>query len=122
MTAARKPRRITEAKVEAHFVKRVRELGGIVRKVRWIGRRDAPDRRAMFPHGEIFAIDAPASLRKRWWPAGGRLQNFYAELKRPGEKARPSQLREHELMRAHGEHVVVLDSFEAVDKYLGFAS
>lgn len=116
MTAARKPRRITEAQVEKHFVKRVRELGGIVRKVRWIGRRDAPDRRATFPGGFIYR---PRRKGERGWFG---LENFYAELKRPGEKARPSQLREHELMREHGEIVVVLDSFEAVDKYLGFAS
>lgn len=116
MTAARKPRRITEAQVEKHFVKRVRELGGIVRKVRWIGRRDAPDRFVMFPDGFEY-IRRPGDQYTT-----SRVSNFWAELKRPGEKARPSQLREHELMRDHGEHVVVLDSFEAIDTYLGFAS
>lgn len=119
MTSTRKPRRITEAQVEKHFVKRVRELGGIVRKVRWIGRRDAPDRRAMFTLGF-----APTRHRRQGPGVANpwNVFNFYVELKRPGEKARPSQLREHKLMREHGEIVVVLDSFEAIDKYLGFAS
>jgi hypothetical protein len=109
VSAARrkKPR---EASVEAHFVKRVKELGGEVRKVRWIGRRDAPDRRAMFPGG--FGVV----------PSTRRVFNFWAELKRPGKDATESQAREHERMRMHGEIVVVLNSRKAVDEYLGFAS
>jgi len=36
-----------ESDIEAHLVKRVKELGGEVRKVKWIGRNGAPDRLVM---------------------------------------------------------------------------
>lgn len=38
-----------EAKIEAYLVKQVKALGGEVRKVKWIGRRGAPDRLVMLP-------------------------------------------------------------------------
>ena len=41
---------IRERDIERHLVKRVKELGGEVRKVQWIGRRGAPDRLVMLPH------------------------------------------------------------------------
>lgn len=85
-----------ERDVEAHLVRRVRELGGEIRKTQWIGRVGAPDRRVMLP---------------------GRAPTW-VELKRPGEKPEPHQLREHNRMRRLGELVVVLDSIEAVDAWL----
>ena len=93
-----------EKEVEAHLVKRVKELGGECRKVQWIGRIGAPDRLVMLktgPHGHI-----------------GYYVNYtiWVELKAPGQKARPSQLREHERMRAMGQHVVVIDSIEGVEE------
>lgn len=86
-----------ERDVEAYLVKRVKALGGEVRKARWIGRTGAPDRRVMLP---------------------GR-QPTWVELKAPGEKAEPHQVREHNRMRRLGELVEVLDSIEGVDKWLG---
>ena len=38
-----------ESEVEAYLVKRVKALGGEVRKVKWLGRNGAPDRLAMLP-------------------------------------------------------------------------
>ena len=84
-----------ERDVENYLVERVKALGGEVRKVRWIGRNHAPDRRVMLP-GKCIWI----------------------ELKAPGEKCRPGQVREHVRMRAMGERVVVIDSFEGVDEVL----
>lgn len=84
-----------ESQIEAYLVERVRELGGEVRKVRWIGRRGAPDRFVMLPG------------RSRW-----------VELKAPGEKVKPHQAREHARMRATGQHVEVIDSIEGVDALL----
>jgi len=40
------------------------------------------------------------------------------ELKAPGEKAKPHQVREHERMRRMGQRVEVVDSFERVDEVL----
>ena len=84
-----------ESVIETYLVRRVKELGGEVRKAQWIGRRHAPDRRVMLPD------------RCMW-----------VECKAPGEKARPGQVREHRRMRELGERVEVVDSFERVDEVL----
>jgi len=94
-----------ESQIEAHLVKRVKELGGEVRKVQWIGRRGAPDRLVMLRH-RILNID------------GNYTRTIFVELKAPGEKPTSLQLREHERMRAMGQTVVVIDSIEGVDDLL----
>jgi hypothetical protein len=40
---------MNERDIERHLVKRVKALGGEVRKVQWVGRRGAPDRLVMLP-------------------------------------------------------------------------
>ena len=85
-----------EAKIEKYLCDRVKMLGGEVRKVKWIGRRGAPDRVVMLP--------------------GGRL--YWVELKRPGQKAEPHQAREHERLRDMGQRVLIIDSFEAIEALL----
>lgn len=83
-----------ESKIEDYLVERVKALGGEVRKVKWLGRHGAPDRVAMLP---------------------GLL--MWVELKAPGEKAKPHQVREHQRMRAMGQMVVVIDSMDLVDEF-----
>lgn len=85
-----------ESVIEAYLVKRVKELGGEIRKVQFINRPGAPDRFVMLP-----------SRRGTW-----------VEIKAPGKKAEPHQVREHNCMRRLGEIVEVLDSVEAVDGWL----
>lgn len=92
-----------ESDIEEYLVKRVKELGGECRKVRWIGRRSAPDRVVMLPNDP----------RIGQWP-----QTIWVELKAPGVKPRPHQLREHKRMRDMGQEVEVVDSFERVDEVL----
>lgn len=70
-------------------------MGGETRKVQWIGRNGAPDRLVMLP---------------------GR--TMWVELKTPGRKCRPHQLREHLRMQRMGQNVVVVDSFAGVDALL----
>ena len=94
-----------ERDIEAHLVRRVKELGGEVRKVKWIGRIGAPDRLAMLPTRN----DANGFRGNR---------TIWVELKAPGEKARPSQVREHDRMRKMGQRVVVIDSIEGVEELL----
>lgn len=94
-----------ERDIEAHLVKRVRELGGEVRKVKWIGRIGAPDRLVMLP---MYRVSSGWCSSRTIW----------VELKAPGEKARPSQVREHERMRAMGQRVLVIDSIEGVEEML----
>ena len=94
-----------ERDIEQYLVRRVKELGGEVRKVKWIGRRGAPDRVVMLP--------LPISV------GGNRVGNLiWVELKAPGEVSEPHQHREHERMRAMGQRVEVLDSKEQVDEVL----
>lgn len=84
-----------EATIEQYLVEQVKAKGGEVRKVKWIGRRGAPDRLAMLPD-----------------------QTLWVELKAPGEKPEPHQAREHDRMRRMGQRVEVVDSFERVDEVL----
>ena len=85
-----------ERDIEAHLVKRVKQLGGEIRKAQWIGHRGAPDRRVMLP---------------------GRLP-VWVELKAPGVKPEPHQIREHNRMRRRGELVEVIDSIEGIEELL----
>lgn len=93
-----------ESDIEDYLVKRVKAMGGEVRKVQWIGRIGAPDRLVMLPLTKIG----------RHWCA----PTVWVELKAPGAKPRPSQLREHERMRAMGQRVEVIDSLEGVEAML----
>lgn len=96
-----------EGKVQAYLVKRVRELGGITRKVHWEGRVGAPDILVMLP--EVVSRGPAGTI-----PA----ERFFVEVKAPGKKPRSSQLREHEELRRYGWRVEVVDSFSQVDEVL----
>lgn len=92
-----------ESEIEKYLVKKVKALGGEVRKVKWIGRRGAPDRLVMLPINlEQYRL----------------YLTIWVELKATGEVAEPHQLREHNRMRAMGQRVVVIDSIEGVDALL----
>lgn len=91
-----------ESQLEAYLVERVKALGGEVRKVKWIGRRGAPDRLVMLPYEHVIFNTA-----------------IWVELKSPGEKPKPHQAREHERLRKMGQRVEVIDSIEGVNKLLG---
>lgn len=93
-----------ESDIERHLVKRVKELGGEVRKVQWIGRNGAPDRLVMLPFRPKSNMAADTTV--------------WVELKAPGQKPRPNQIREHAKMRAMGQRVVVIDSIEGVEELL----
>lgn len=83
-----------EREVEAYLVARVEKAGGITRKLKWIGRVGAPDR--------LVILNGP----------------HFVELKRPGGKPRPEQLREFERMGKAGAPVHVLDSKEKIDEFM----
>ncbi len=103
-----------ESDIEKHLVKRVKTLGGEVRKVQWIGRRGAPDRLVMLPERKTAFRGSPAFPFKL--TLAGR--TIWVELKAPGVKPEPHQLREHERMRKMGQRVVVIDSIEGVEELL----
>jgi hypothetical protein len=81
-----------ERDIENYLVKRVKALGGEVRKVNWVNRRGAPDRLVMLPD-----------------------KAFWVEVKAPGVVAEPHQLREHTRMREMGQVVFLVDSYEIVE-------
>ena len=83
-----------ESDIEATLVARIKALGGECRKVKWIGRNGAPDQLVMLPGVTVWA-----------------------EIKAPGQKPRPNQVREHERMEALGQTVLVIDSLELIDKH-----
>lgn len=86
-----------ESVIEKHLVKRVKELGGEVRKTQFVGHPGAPDRFVMLPT---------------------RARGFWVELKATGQLAKPHQVREHNRMRRLGEIVEVVDSIEGVEELL----
>lgn len=85
-----------ESAVVKHLKKVVREMRGTTRKVKWEGRKHAPDLLILLP-----------------------LTSCWVETKATGEKARAGQLREHARLRASGMKVFVLDSVEAIDNWRG---
>lgn len=90
-----------ESDIEKYLVKLAKQHGGEVRKVKWIGRSGAPDRLVMLPNdlGEYGK-----------WPA-----TIWVELKAPGKKPEPHQVREHKRMRDMGQRVEVIDSYAGVE-------
>ena len=83
-----------ESDVVKHLKKVVAEMRGTTRKVKWEGRKHAPDLLVLLP-----------------------LTSCWVETKAPGVKAREGQLREHARLRASGMHVYVLDTIGAVDEW-----
>ena len=101
-----------ESTIENYLRKRVHALGGQIRKVKWIGRKNAPDDRVMLPaemRGKYLTYNPPRA--------------FWVECKAPDADMNTphvrAQLREHKRMRDRGEIVHVVASFEDVDRVLG---
>jgi Holliday junction resolvase-like predicted endonuclease len=81
-----------ESLIEKHLVAQVKAAGGEVRKVKWIGRRGAPDRIVLMNGFVVFV-----------------------ELKATGKTLEAHQEREHKRMRNQGAWVCMIDSNEAAD-------
>ena len=82
-----------EAEIERYLVREMRKLGATVRKVQWIGVTGAPDRVVLL--------------------SGFRM--FWVELKAPHGKVSMRQIREHRMLRDHGQIVHVLRSKQEID-------
>jgi len=92
---------LKEADIQRYFKKRVIASGGMFRKVKWEGRKAAPDTYVSFPRGVSV-----------WGSC------CFVELKAPGERPRPDQFREHERMRKAGTRVEWLSTYADVDEWL----
>lgn len=87
-----------EGKVRQHLRKRAIAVGFEHRKLKWIGRRGAPD--------EML-----------FWPEGPPLVACLVEVKRPGEDIDPKspQGREIDRLRKAGWYVVMINSTVGAD-------
>jgi hypothetical protein len=83
-----------ESDVVKYLKKVVKEMRGTTRKVKWEGRKHAPDLLVLLP-----------------------FSSCWVETKAPGKAARLGQLREHARLRASGMSVFVLDSIAGVDEW-----
>lgn len=102
-----------ERDIEAHLVRRVKEMGGEVRKVQWVGRVGAPDRVVMVPPG-IVVYPGPEYGHTVWV----ELKNPETIKTFPANAHERAQAREHERMRAMGQRVVVIGTIEQVEELL----
>lgn len=84
-----------ESLIEAYFVKRVASVGGLQRKLQYVGRHGCPDR--------LLVLNGKVT---------------FVELKATGQRPRAEQEREHARLREAGASVVVIDSMEGVDDLL----
>lgn len=103
-----------ERDIEDYLTKRVKAMGGEVRKVQWLGRNSAPDRLVMLP--EVLG-------RFDWDGAPGR--TIWVELKNPktivtfpADARERAQHREHERMRKMGQRVEVIGTLYQVEELL----
>ena len=87
---------VREATIEAYLRDRVKAQGGIAYK--WVspGNVGVPDRLIVFPGGTVY----------------------FRELKAPGKKPTPLQVRQLEKLKALGFDVGVIDSKQGVDDFI----
>lgn len=85
-----------EASIERRLSRKVKAAGGKALKFTSPGWAGAPDRLVLLPGGKII----------------------FVELKAPGKRPRPLQLKRHEELRQLGFHVEVIDSPEGVDEFI----
>lgn len=84
-----------EAEVEKYLVRRVKECGGLIRKMRWIAQAGAPDR-FVAVYGRIALVECKAF----------------------GEVPTGAQAQEIAMLRKHFVPVFVIDSRDRVDNFL----
>lgn len=85
-----------EKDIERYFCNLVKENGGIVRKLQWVGHNGAPDRLVAMPGGGLFL----------------------AEIKKPGGSPDPHQDREIQRFAKLGTEVLVIDSYQAAYRFI----
>jgi len=86
-----------ERDIESALVRSVRARGGKAYKFTSPAQRGVPDRIVCLPEWE---------------------RPVFVELKAPGRKPTKLQLHEHRVLRRLNQHVVVVDSHQAIDELL----
>ena len=84
-----------ESKIEKKLKKEVEKIGGFSLKFTSPGTAGVPDRLVLLPKGRLY----------------------FVELKAPGKKLRPLQLKRKEQLEALGFKVYVIDSYKKIDEF-----
>jgi hypothetical protein len=87
---------LSESQIEKKLRGRVKEIGGIALKFISPGYRGVPDRIVFLPEGRIYLV----------------------ELKKPGEKLRPLQLKVKSKFEKLGFKYYVVDSYKKVEDFI----
>lgn len=82
-----------EAKIETFLTKEVKKLGGLAVKFTSPGMAGVPDRLLLLPGGRVV----------------------FAEVKAPGKKLRPLQVKRKQQLETLGFQVYVVDSYQSVE-------
>lgn len=101
---------VRESDVEQYLVDRVKNLGGEVRKLAWVGRSSGPDRAVGVPPQKHAGIQALVEMKNP-----DTIETF------PADARERAQAREHTRLRAVGFRVEVLGTFDQVDAFLATA-
>jgi hypothetical protein len=105
-----------ERDIEDYLVKRVKAMGGEVRKVQWIGRNGAPDRLVMLP--TAFKRDAGDIMLYESQTIWVELKNPKTIVTFPADARERAQHREHERMRKLGQRVEVIGTLYQIEELL----
>jgi hypothetical protein len=105
-----------ERDIEDYLVKRVKAMGGEVRKVQWIGRNSAPDRFVMLP--PKFVREAGDVLVYEGMGVWVELKSPDTIKTFPADARERAQHREHERMRTMGQRVEVIGTLCQVEALL----
>lgn len=95
---------IRESLIETTLTRKVKAMGGEIRKVQWLGRNGCPDRFIMHPSlpgGVWVEVKNPDTIKT--FPKGAREEQQY---------------REHQRMREAGCRVEVIGTLEQIDALL----
>lgn len=87
---------MSEKDIEQALIRKAKSMGGIALKFVSPGFDGMPDRLVLFPEGRIA----------------------FVEVKAPGKKPRAIQVARHEMLRAMGFSVYVLDNKEKIGEIL----
>lgn len=108
-----------ESQIERYLVKRVKELGGEVRKVQWVGRQGAPDRLVMLPkHERVPGFRYTINVLGQGCALWVELKNPDTIKTFPANPHEHAQHREHERMRKLGQRVEVIGTVEQIEALL----
>jgi hypothetical protein len=95
--------KLREKEVVDYFKQRAAANDLMFLKVKWIGRKNAPD-------GYVTGISKHPGARVDY-------NNAWIEFKAPGRIASFAQKREHTRLRSKGDEVFVIDSFDSVNMF-----